>query len=66
MQCGVNKNRKEKDKARQDKASQDKSRLGMQCGVGYAVRGKKNRKEKDLITYVDKPSTKTQGQRREG
>jgi hypothetical protein len=32
----------------------------MQCGV------KKNRKEKDLITYVDKPSTKTQGQRREG
>jgi hypothetical protein len=27
---------------------------------------KKNRKEKYLITYVDKPSTKTQGQRREG
>ncbi len=24
----------------------------MQCGVGYAVRGTKNRKEKDLITYV--------------
>ncbi len=40
------------DKARQVKTSQDKSRLGMQCGVGYAVRGKKNRKEKDLITYV--------------
>ncbi len=28
------------------------------------VQGKKNRKEKDLITYVDKPSTKTQGQQR--
>ena len=54
------------EKSRQGKTSQDKSRLGMQCGVGYAVRGKKNRKEKDLITYVDKPSTKTQGQRREG
>ncbi len=54
------------DKSRRIKTRQDKSRLGMQCGVGYAVRGKKNRNEKDLITYVDKPSAKTQGQRREG
>jgi hypothetical protein len=28
------------------------------------IQGKKNRKEKDLIIYVDNPSTKTQGQRR--
>jgi hypothetical protein len=33
---------------------------------GRGGQGKKNKKEKDLITYVDKPSTKTQGQRREG
>ena len=30
----------------------------MQCGV--------KKTEKDLITYVDKPSTKTQSQGREG
>jgi hypothetical protein len=33
---------------------------------GEGGQGKKNRKEKNLTTYVDKPSTKTQGQRREG
>jgi hypothetical protein len=35
-------------------------------GRGGGTQGKKNRKEKDLITYVDvdKPSTKTHGQRR--
>ena len=54
------------DKSRQVKTSQDKSRQvkTSQDKTSHWVR--KNIKAKDLITYVDKPSTKTQGQRREG
>ena len=47
--------------SRHVETSEDKSRQ-----VKTKDRGTKNRKEKDLITYVDKPSTKTQGQGREG
>ena len=47
--------------SRHVETSEDKSRQ-----VKTKDRGTKNRKEKDLTTYVDKPSTKTQGQGREG